>query len=277
MMNRFSKNKKNFGFTLIELLFVIAIIGVVFSIGLSLTRGKAEQFKIEKTALQMEQILQGAMAFYVDNGCWPNMKTGKCKDIINFDPYLPVGGNRDPWGNMYVFAAPPDAPNKFRVTDTLGAGAPWGNIVERIAALLPNAAAITTDGKKVVYAEVAIPGVANNNSDTIKLMGIDEFLCNKDTSSKTINFANADCPSGWHSNVLAFTADYTVMVNKHDIENNPSKGAIYVKGATRVDLAADMKSWVVSCSVGEFFNEGDGIPQKKGTARVIIFEVCKKN
>ena len=61
--------------------------------------------KIDKTATQMQQVLQAAAAFYVDNGCWPgSAQNSNCKQCTiitppNFNQYLNLGTATNPFGS----------------------------------------------------------------------------------------------------------------------------------------------------------------------------------
>jgi prepilin-type N-terminal cleavage/methylation domain-containing protein len=110
--------KKSLGFTLIELLFVIAIIGVLASMGVSLMQKKTEEFKVKKAALQIQYILEAGLSFYTDNQRWPSNaytippddsnlpNIDDCsnpsphhKALINFcQYYLGTAIQKDPWG-----------------------------------------------------------------------------------------------------------------------------------------------------------------------------------
>ena len=93
------------GFTLIELIFVVAILGVMATIGLTMFQKQALTNKVDKAAMQMQQLAQSASAFYVDNGEWPAL-TANGPEPIEFRNYLPLesDGSRytDPWGGLYL-------------------------------------------------------------------------------------------------------------------------------------------------------------------------------
>ena len=154
---------KRLGFTLIELLFVIAIIGVLASIGMTLSKQQAQKTKIEKTALQIQQILQAGQSYYADNKCLPddnsvaapvNPILSGCTNITNppaFSNYLPIGSTNasgfpiGPWGNVYKWGTTADK-SKFRVcTEATGpVGLLTSAIANRIAGLLPNALTLSS-------------------------------------------------------------------------------------------------------------------------------------
>jgi prepilin-type N-terminal cleavage/methylation domain-containing protein len=146
--------KKQAGFTLIEILFVIAILGVIAALGMSLTTQRTQKFKVEKAALQLQQMLQAGMTFYSDNkNTWPNDCTASstsidCCDEISankFCPYLPqwVKGTAsgaypvNPWGNRFYWqkVAASATVSNFQVSIVT----PSAVVAQQLAALLPNA------------------------------------------------------------------------------------------------------------------------------------------
>ncbi len=135
------KNQQSIGFTLIELLFVIAIIGVLASLGVSMMQKKTENFKVQRTALQIQHILQAGMSWNVDNnGDWPD----DCGNTNNnatafYNNYIGANIINAPWGNPYHWCrtdhyATPQG-DRFYVD----AKAPDNITAKHIAALLPSA------------------------------------------------------------------------------------------------------------------------------------------
>src|SRR5437588_2311160 len=103
------KNRQQIaGYTLLELLLVITILAILAGLGINLYYQNTQSIKITKISSQMQTILQAAVAYYNDNGCWPydaahlctasNMKNN-CPNAspLPFSVYLPVGNNNNPW------------------------------------------------------------------------------------------------------------------------------------------------------------------------------------
>jgi len=122
-----NKTLKAKAFSLIETLLVIAIIGILVSLGLVGASEYAKQVKVRKTAFDLQQILQAGSKYYLDNADWPD---GPPPD--NFKQYLPLGDLKNPWGYDYSYS---HTDVKFQVTTTL----PDKNIAIGVENLLPNA------------------------------------------------------------------------------------------------------------------------------------------
>ena len=145
---------KNSGFTIIEIIFVIAIIGVTATLGVSYMSKNAERSKEKATALQIQQILQAAMTYYVNNNAWPGIgSTVDARSAGTFASYIPAIDRlkTNPWGaNSYTWVAQTSGGKLFTVSTVV----PDNNTAARIASALPNA---TTSGTRV-DSQITIPG-----------------------------------------------------------------------------------------------------------------------
>ncbi len=106
-MNTTSTVKKaTRGFTLVQLLIVIAFMTAIIAMSFSFFQTRAEQIKLEKTAFQVQAILEAGMAYHLIKAVWPTT----FEDLLdnNFLPTLPAeqGGNNNPFGNVYTLSAP---------------------------------------------------------------------------------------------------------------------------------------------------------------------------
>lgn len=178
---KIKRRPKLLGFTLIELLFVITIVSVLVSLGVAMMQQHNQQAKVKQTALQMQQLLQAGLAYYVDNKCWPIVSVSGCKvnPPPDFIQYIPVNSNVNPWGNSYSFSAP------FASIFQVQVNTPTTAIAQRIAGMLPNASVTTCpmpsggvspcvyaqttmpkEGADVYDIYVAAAGVVNDNNAT---------------------------------------------------------------------------------------------------------------
>ncbi|MCK4870665.1 MAG: type II secretion system protein [Gammaproteobacteria bacterium] len=184
---------KQLGFSLIELIFVIAIIGVMASLGVSYYQHRAENTKLQKVAIQMQQYLQAALAYYGDNNCWPSTKTP------TFSQYLPINATQDPWGGK--ISGTQRNTHIFTVTDA----APNNRIAIRVAALLPNAQA----NKTTVLAEVTVP-IGNQTPGYSIFVTAGQYSFN---SSLPVNFS---CPANYTGQMIAGICEFKTSANGGD-------------------------------------------------------------
>jgi prepilin-type N-terminal cleavage/methylation domain-containing protein len=59
------------GFSLFEILLVMVIVGALIVMGTNFIQQRTTQARIDRTVMDMQQILNAAMSYYVANGSWP--------------------------------------------------------------------------------------------------------------------------------------------------------------------------------------------------------------
>lgn len=100
------KSIKN-GFTLLEMLLVLVIVSSLIAMFLNFTTKQFHQQQRDKTVVQMQQILNAALAYYVNYGSWPGGTDKSCTssgDVLNathpllVNNYLPNAT----WTNAYA-------------------------------------------------------------------------------------------------------------------------------------------------------------------------------
>ena len=154
------------GFTLIELLMVIALIASITLFSIRIYQQQALNFKVDRTALQMQAWLEAAKAFYADCGAWPGTLDGTYDSIaqltgFNSDksPVVTCNGkdsqkrqgvryiidmSKNPWGQSYTLQLPnpndPESPSTlFQVSTQISDEVKYyEQILQRIAGRLPN-------------------------------------------------------------------------------------------------------------------------------------------
>lgn len=184
--------QKTKGFTLIEILLVLVIVGVLLYMAVGYFQQKSIQARVEKTSLQMQQVLNAGLAYYVTNGFWPDgggddsieclqSKGGddKCKIPYLIDPF------KNPWGNQYKINSS-DKSGLFYTYTKVEAGNMSAAIATMIAGKLPMAytsdddssppkednACNNNDDECYVVAAVNIPGQNLNNASAVNFAGV---------------------------------------------------------------------------------------------------------
>ncbi len=181
------------GFTLLELLLVIAILGVLATFSLSLYQQETSRFKIEKTALQMQQILQAATAYYTQNNQWPS----NCADP-NFNNYLPVGSSVNPWGNNYI-CQPSQEGKKF---DVISGDLKSASNAAQVLAILPSAVGYPLNAAQPtqLISEIAIPADLSTQTTGFLLQYLG--VLNLTSNEAVIAGPSFTCPAGFQGNAI---------------------------------------------------------------------------
>lgn len=187
------------GFTLIELLLIIAILSTILTLFISSYQQRTTNLKVQKTALQMQEILQAANVFYQANQNWPT------RDDTNFkNNYLPVGLQNNPWGTSYSYVFVND---DFRIYSGL---LPNRQLANRIVSLLPNALLDPITHSQVIL----LNQLPQSNVYNIKTIGYTPSLCDATYGSgcqKTYTFS-MNCAVGTTPQVIVYPlfidADY---------------------------------------------------------------------
>lgn len=165
------------------MLFIIVILGALLSISLSVVQQRGLNTKIDKTALQMQQIAQAANQYYADWNCWPRSRNCP-RGVPTFNYYLPLGNTNNPWGNPYQFAADPNQANNFLISSGDLANSQAAN---RIASVLPNTNIDPNNSRQVVLSTQA----QNVNAISFQIFSTSTL------SDAIPTFFTFQCPKGW--------------------------------------------------------------------------------
>lgn len=186
------------GYTLIELLLVIAILAIISAAAIIAYHQAAENNRVDQAALEMQQVLEAAIAFNVASGAssWPidNKQIPLCNPtnpstdsfILN---YLPNRNYISTYGNNFCWAV--DAANLNSSLFWVALKMPFtdahhnAQLANRIAARLPSGIALVdptkapittnqcTDASATCYvrAEVALPSTQSNGNTNVVGLG----------------------------------------------------------------------------------------------------------
>src|SRR6185295_12957830 len=98
-MNRITK--RSTGFTLIEMLLVLVIMSFIVIAIIGYTEQRSDALRRDRTVLQIQQIQNAAIAYYISNSAWPSAVSDL--QTAGFLPNTMTIAN--PWGNPYFMAA----------------------------------------------------------------------------------------------------------------------------------------------------------------------------
>lgn len=255
----------NRAFTLIEMMLVIALIAVLATIGINAYQKTAEQSKIDKSALQMQTLLQAGMAYYVDYGCWPDSTRSnpdcKVQPPPDFQPYIPIGARvngkpASPWGTTYDWL-PVNGDKLFEVY-TYAVSKP---IADRLAAKLPNASASGAAPWRVV-AMVGIPGSSLQTGIVIKKLGYVSILNNGKAAN---NIAIPACSAGSDPHIY-LALNY---FSGESIGDNWSVSNARSPSLISMSAPVSGNHWAVSLTLKSVYNDGGVFdPGKKKEANM---------
>lgn len=185
-------HKRMTGFTLIEMLLVMVIVSALIYMGITYMQQRTYQTSVDKASLQMQQILNAALSYYVNNNAWPKQtSTGNSDGLACLQateasgctvPYLtstlvsPLNISYETWLN------PPPNSNLFYAIATV-TGANATSTAQVIAGTLPlafttndkantNSPCVIGDKVCYVYAAVNVPGQNLNNAGAVTFAGI---------------------------------------------------------------------------------------------------------
>lgn len=188
------KRAKEFGFTLVEMLLVLAIVGIMIGLSIGYVNQRTRALNIDRASLQMQQILNAGMAYYVNNSQWP-------ADIATLQQagYLPVtavaGQIPSPWGTNYVAAPnaanpgnvppipagivfqvsmsfPANMANSAAFAQILAGKLPLGTVNTTVTPPPPPPPVIPPSSTTTVTASVNIPGQSLSNLGNVNFAGI---------------------------------------------------------------------------------------------------------
>ncbi len=172
-------NKHKKGFTLIEMLLVLVVMSAILVMYIGYMNQKTEQMRLDKTALQIQQILNAGLAYYVNNNVWPVNCTqlGDLSTLQN-ENYLPSGTINSPYGNPYslycssytgVFTVSTTVPSDTETQLLLGR-VPMSAVTN--CASYPGAVCPCLSGTTCLTASVNLPPQVLNNSRSVNFASV---------------------------------------------------------------------------------------------------------
>lgn len=193
------KTLQQTAFTIIEMIFVIAIIGVLTSIGISYLRRSTFDAKVDTAAQQIQQLLTAASVYYQNNDAsWPK----SCQQLV--PAYVAQNALTNPWGETYTCQQHTSKKNVFQVLTSTKQ-----KTAQQIADQLPTSnidpSECTSDDCQV-SAEISAPATiaspiiiggmgVGKNGDMVKAVCPKGKIAKFNTALAEINATPYFCPS----------------------------------------------------------------------------------
>jgi prepilin-type N-terminal cleavage/methylation domain-containing protein len=163
--------KSSKGVTLLELLLVMVIVGAMMAMGIGYIQQQTESLRIDKTAAQMQQILNAGLAYYVNNGAWPgSLGCLQANGTNCTTQYLPLLTSPIPGASSYTIGSDSTG-SLFYVQLTLTSGPRAVATAQILSGKLPLSNS-TANGGLTVISYVNIPGQDINNSSAVNFAGL---------------------------------------------------------------------------------------------------------
>lgn len=183
-----TKIRNIIGFTLIEMLLVLVIASMIIYLAIGYIQQKTLTTRIDITTLQMQQVLNAGLSYYISNSNWPASVTCLQGTGVGCSvQYLP-SNLVSPWGNNYLLVTPSTKPLLYVYTQITSATASGSAaaVANTIAGKLPlayttsatpnpptaGAPCTNTSTTCYVVASVNIPGQNLNNATAVNFAGL---------------------------------------------------------------------------------------------------------
>lgn len=171
------------GVTLIEMLLVMVIVSSIIYMSIGYIQQRTLNVRLDRTAIQMQQILNAALSYYVANNAWP-------PNLAALQPsYLPGAGGvfPSPWNsnygvvatssNYYVYVRLPSAAGNTTtpaIANVLKNLLPLSYLANSVAATPPASIAACAGGAAACYVvtTINIPGQNLNNATAVNFAGL---------------------------------------------------------------------------------------------------------
>jgi len=179
--------RRHKGFTLLEIMLVLGIMGGIMILGINYGTRQAAQTRRDKTALQMQQILNAGLAYYTTYGSWP-VPSGTCNfsststsnstapsnlATLTTAGYLPTAVSNNAFGFPYTVSCDNVTGGVFYVTSNVGSVANALVIGgEMPVSYLSDQYGNSTQSGTYVTAQVTTPGQDLNNARSMNFAGV---------------------------------------------------------------------------------------------------------
>lgn len=185
------------GVTLIEMMLVIAIMAVIAAASIGALHKQAERTRINKVAMEMQQVLEAALAYHVDHHEWPPAKNTPDCDVSEttqefVENYLPNQSIKSSMGSCFAWSyqVSPDHETDAKTARLfwIALTAPQGNVqlAKQLVSQLPNAA-VTSDLQQL--------SPCDGNDCYVRIQIAQPAASSNSAAKNGLVIATGDCPS----------------------------------------------------------------------------------
>ncbi|MEM1243594.1 MAG: type II secretion system protein [Pseudomonadota bacterium] len=252
------RNKKQVGFSLIETMFALAVIAVIMLGGVSLYQQHLKTMRVQKTALQMQLILQAAQAYYTQNTSWPVSLNDLVDANYLSDRFRETASETSPFGTKYTIVQPDENRNNPNGLFTLALEtnpSVHGNEGQLVANRLPMAQYLPSGVVQTSVNHIPIAG-GGEQGDTI----IKRIVTLTHNESKVIDKPN--CPSDYSAKL------YTSLNQLKPAQFNGNSSMIREVRVSTVDVPGE-DQWRTELVVDSQAGLGEG--------DVVAIAYCERN
>jgi prepilin-type N-terminal cleavage/methylation domain-containing protein len=271
------------GFTLLETMLVLAIMGGMLVLAINYGSRQLAQQKRDKTAIQVQQILNASLAYYISYGTWPG---GACAFASNSTSnstawsglssltsagYLPTGLSLNSYGYAFSMTCDSVTQNVFYVVTRLSNRANALVIAGELpVAYLSDQYGNPNSAGTYVTAQVTTPGQNLNNARSVNFSGVYHHGgCVPVPNCPGYNPVTNSCISGTNCMtpqimVAPVSASGVSDTNSNNVYPITSFTA-YAYGPSSSPMDCQTGTVATACSLG-----GTGIPNVSG----VYWRVC---
>ncbi len=187
------------GFTLLEMLLVLVIISAILLMIINYATQKTDELRIDRASLQIQQIENAALSYYISYAKWPACKKQPCifdattttDNDLQKEKYVPNVVINNPWGQPYQILNKDISGGNFIIQTSIPAGATSSLFAATTASILvgrlplaytsPTAGALDDppDPAKCkageacyIISQVSVPGQNLNNARSVNFANI---------------------------------------------------------------------------------------------------------
>jgi competence protein ComGC len=155
------------GFTLLQLLFVLVLITATIIMMTNYGIQQTAQYRADRTGVQMQQLLNAGLAYYVYNGSWPTQLS-----TLTAGGYLPATLTQSSYGYAYTLSTDGTPTSKLTLQTQMPSSSYDYFAMISLIPNLPNALIVSPSLTSYLTAAVDIPGQNTGDARTLNFSSV---------------------------------------------------------------------------------------------------------